>query len=49
MINSSVVAEACEKVARKNYCHICDILAEVKINKNMGCKLSHRAVLFVYL
>jgi hypothetical protein len=49
MINSSVVAEACEKVALKNYYYICDILAGVKININMGFKLSPRVVLFVYL
>jgi len=49
MINFSVVADSCEKVTRKNYCYICDILAGVKINKNLSCKLSPSVVLFVYL
>jgi hypothetical protein len=33
MINSLVVVEACEKLARKNYYYICDILAGLKLNK----------------
>ena len=47
MKNSSVVAEACQKLACKNYYYICDILAGVKLNVNMGCKPSPRVVLFI--